>query len=367
LGKAKSSIKPLVKRYMFWAAALVLIVPSAAELFAQKTGKTEKATVMHQVARKWMAVGREQYNRGLYAQAEQSLLYALDYREYLTSRERKVLSGLLANARAGIAKRKRITEDIQKAEELIEQSLLIDAKTKLEKIQADAFVSETQQKLVEKNLKKINDRLKKQRQQIAGLYARSMKFYQKQQFEKARDCLAQMDTILAKMTRPLAKFEKEPAEPIAEETSAGTLEALERQEVDKSFLTEALEEQLPAVESEPALKSEQYLSRHAPDRPDVPSAAEPAGSNPVQPHKDVSRKEKLVRSYTNAVVSDATAKARRYAGEGRLTEAQAVLEAARMAINQNREYLGEALFEQYDLRLVKLARSLGSDEKKNTR
>ncbi len=367
LGKAKSSIKPLVKRHVFGAVALVLIVLSAAELFAQKTGKTEKTTVIHQVARKWMAVGQEQYNRGLYAQAEQSLLYTMDYREYLTSHERKVLSELLANARAGITKRKRITEDIKKAEESIGQSLLIDAKAKLEKIQADASVSETQQKRVEKNLKKINDRLKRRQQQIAGVYERSMKFYQKQQFEKVRECFAEMDGILAEITRPSVQIKEEPAEQITEEAHAGALKAVEQQEVDNLFLTKALEEQLPAVESEPALKTKRHLSRQAPDGSDMPSAAEPSAGKPVQPHKDVSRKEKIVRSYTNAVLSDAIAKAQRYAGEGRLAEAQAALEAAKMTINQNREYLGEALFEQYNLRLEQLARSLGSNEKKNTR
>ena len=358
LGKAKSSIKPLVKRYVFGAVALVLIVTSAGALSAQQAGKTEKMTVIHQVARKWMAVGQEQYNRGLYAQAEQSLLYALDYREYLTGSEHKVLSGLLANARAGVAERKSITEDIKKAEELIEQAMLLDARAKLEKIQAAASLSENQQKLVEKNLKKINDRLKKLQQQIARLYERSMKFYRKQQFEKVRECFAQIDSILAEITRPLVQIKKEPAEQIDEEASASALEAVEQQEVDKSFWTEALEEQSPRFESESVVETERHLSRQAPDGLDVLSAAEPLTSKPVQPHKGLRRKEKIVRSYTNAVVGDAIANAQRYAGEGRLAEAQAALEAAKMTINQNREYLGEDIFERYNLRLEQLSKSL---------
>ena len=80
----------------------------------------------------------------------------------------------------------------------------------------------------------------------------------------------------------------------------------------------------------------------------------PAAGRVRKTNKALTRKEKIVRSYVSAVIKDATTKARDYLSAGRLEQAQNTLENTLQVVRQNREYLGEDLFTEYDIELQQL-------------
>ena len=71
--------------------SLLLLVTALSDVSpsqANKPADDNKQKVIRQVAQKWIDVGIEQYQRGYYKAAEQSLLRAQDYEGYFTSEKR---------------------------------------------------------------------------------------------------------------------------------------------------------------------------------------------------------------------------------------------------------------------------------------
>ena len=140
---------------------LVLVFLLAASLpgVAQAQLKGNKREIISQVAQDWIEVGREQYKRGFYMQAEKSFLAAQDYIDYLTAEEREKLNSLLVKTHRASLERKRNLETIQTAAELVERGQLvqlIEAKVQLEKIKDSGFLTERERERVTELLGKTD-------------------------------------------------------------------------------------------------------------------------------------------------------------------------------------------------------------------
>ena len=77
------------------ALLLTATIPHAIRCQADQTAKHN---ALHKVAREWMQVGREQYDRSLFEAAGQSFRRAARYRKYLTATEQKKLGKLSEKA-----------------------------------------------------------------------------------------------------------------------------------------------------------------------------------------------------------------------------------------------------------------------------
>ena len=70
-------IKPFGRKSLIAVATLfVLFTVSLSRMAASAGNDSEKQKVARQVAQKWIQIGSEQYGRGLFKAAEQSLLRA---------------------------------------------------------------------------------------------------------------------------------------------------------------------------------------------------------------------------------------------------------------------------------------------------
>ena len=115
-------------------AMILLAIPitSNAEGAASQANETDKHKIVRQVGQKWIEVGVEQYGKGFYKAAEQSFLRAQDYQDYLTPAEREKLNELLEKTHLAVLEKTRVSEHIQKADELVKQGELNKAKTRLD-------------------------------------------------------------------------------------------------------------------------------------------------------------------------------------------------------------------------------------------
>jgi len=339
-------------------ASILLLTIVLSDVARPQTNENDKQKIIRQVAQKWIQVGVEQYRKGFYKQAEQSFLRAQGYQEYLTATERDRLNELLEKTHIACLERGRILEHIQTAEELEKQGQLIKAKAHLEKVKDSEFLTEAERELVAEGLKKIDKQLDERKREIAELYNRSVEFYLAGQLEKARegfikiakngllvapagktakDYVAKIDNILAQRAKLSVLTEVKPeVKPVEEVPEAAV---------------EAVEEELPTVEAEPA----------------VVAVAEPEAAEPVTDKggyiEVINRKKNILRSHTRAVVNDAVAKAQGYVNQGQFDKAKEAVETAEWTVNKNQMYLGDELFRQHILQLKQLSEEIVEGQK----
>ncbi|MHC4396324.1 MAG: hypothetical protein ACYS1A_11785 [Planctomycetota bacterium] len=283
-----------------------------------QVNEVNKRQIIRQVIQNWVEVGAKQYERGFYQQAEKSFLQALEYREYLTAAEHIRIDKLLKKTGAESLGRKRITEYIQTAKELIERGELITARAYLERIKDSKSLSKTERKQIIKSLGKLQSQLNKQKKEITELYKRSVSFYRKGQFEKAR----------AGFVRVAKEgFSAAPPGKSAEDYLV-QIEAILKRKAE------------PQVIKEPSL-------------PSMKAVAEPVKKQ--DRNVEVGGRSKNIRqSYTRAVVEDSVIKAQDYVNQGKFYKAKEALEFAERIVNENRMYLGDEFFRQYSEQLKQL-------------
>ena len=147
-------------------SVLLLTVILSQVALSQQADGTDRTEVVRQVARKWIQVGVEQYDRGLYKASEQSLLRAYDYREYLTAVERKELDELLEKTHIAVVGKGHVLGQIQQADEFVKRGELDRARACLQEAQEDKFLTKEEQKLIVKKLDDIDNRLTSQKKEV---------------------------------------------------------------------------------------------------------------------------------------------------------------------------------------------------------
>ena len=300
--------------------------------------KVDKEEILRRVAGEWVQVGKEQYKRALFEQAEQSLLRAGGCEEYLSVAGREELGELLVRTRIAALKRRRILEHIRMADELVERDELIRAKTHLEKVRGSEFLTERERGEVAERVVKLNNQLGEQKKQAAELYDRSVEFYLAGEFEKAREGFIKVarNGLLAA-----------PAGKTAED-----------------YLLK-INDILPRRAGLQVIRDSGNSSVAA-----AWQVTDEKGDAGV-----IGRRRNILRSYARAVVRDAVATAQNYVSVGKFYKAKEAVEVAERALNENRLRLEEGLFRQYDSELKQLGeeivegrrRWLGSWEDKGTR
>jgi len=363
-------------------ASVLLVAAVLSEAARSESGEAYKRKVIRQVAQDWIQVGMEQHRRGLYKQAEKSFLQAQEYQEYLSDAEREKLNEVLQQTHTTVVERKRALAMILRANELVGQDRLADAKALLERVRGNAFLTKEERELIIKGLKEIDNwlygqraerkpiiedfgrvdsQLDKQREEIAELYNRNVEFYLAGEFEKAREGFAKIDDILARKAEPSAPTKAgrvAAAVPELEETVAAIRDEL----LDAG--TEPAQKagpQMPLIESGIGKPSW---------RPGI-GAAEFKVPEPVTDEVDftevTNRKRNILRSYTRAVVNDAIAKAQNYVSRGEFDRAKEAVAGAEQTVNKNRLHLGNSLFRRYSNRLKQLAKKIAQRQSKSAR
>ena len=360
MDKSRYMSKCLPKKCLLVVFVSILLLTTVLSGVAPaQVSEVDKQKIVRQVAQRWIEVGTEQYRRGFFKVAQQSLLRAQEYQEYLTATEREKLTELLENTYIAVLQRERILEHIQTAEKQIEQGQLIKAKAHLEEVKDSDFLTETERQLITEGLKKIDIQLGEQKKEIIELYNRSMGFYRTGQLEKAyegfikvaesrfpmsqpgesaEDYLAKIDNISGRPVRPSVPTEREPEKKLPEIT------------------VPAIEEELLGVEAEPTRKAEPKIIRE-PEREPVFVLSKPV-TDEGSYIEMVNRRRNIRRRYTRTVVSDANDKARSYISRGEFDKAKEEVEVAERTVNEYQLNLGDELFRQYSSQLKQLTEEI---------
>jgi len=318
--------------------------------------------VFGNIAQNWIQIGQEQYERVLYKAAEQSLVRAQDYQEYLTAAELEELNELLKKVRVARFERKRILEHIRTAGTLVEQQQLIKGKAHLEKAKDSEFLTEDEQGQITEELRKIDEQLAEQQMETAELYKRSVEFYNSGQLKeackgfikvannglfvapagkRAEDYLMKIDNALASRVESLASTATKPVEK-SYETAAPVVE--DRLIDIAAPVVEPAEPQVSLIR--PKINETEAV--------DVPEAAadESKGSEVVD------RRTSIIRGYVKAVVNDTVTKVQDYIGVGEFDKAEETVATAESVVNKYRQRLGDALFVQYSSKLKQLSEQI---------
>ncbi len=287
---------------------IAMIVPAV----SAKNNSDERQKIVQQVAAKWMQIGEDKYDNGYYQAAEEALLRAKVYEEYLSSSERKKLQKLLEKTHSASAKQR--AKDQEQAEQTLSPMQMRIAQIYNNSV--DAYNAGDLEKAREGFLEVAKSNL-----MIAPAGSR------------AEDYLAMIDAQLmedaVKVDENSAMVEKElfgAADEVATEAGIGMVET------ELQIVTDTTIKPEPVIETG---KNGGYI--------DV-----------------IKRRQALLRSYTKSVVSDAIAKAEAFKSENKFAEALKSIDYAQSIVNRNQFQLGQQLAEQYNMELKDVRSSINT-------
>ena len=313
-------IKPFGRKSLITSAALLLLLltlcVSRAAVFASDDG--ERGKIARQVAQKWMQIGNEQYGRGLFKAAEQSLLRAQDYHEHLSTAEREKLDRLLDKTHIAVVERDKILQNLQSSDKLMKQNKPAEAKALLDAIAGSEFVAQDEQRLIADRLLAINNQMQ---------------------------------------ATPVLKVEA-----VKNEVRAPVAAVAELKSEDNN-LGANVEEELMGAGNKLSPKSETVTERgivvSAPAPVAVPVSVEGGYID------SFNRKRNLVCSHTSAVVNDAVGKAQSCISKNDYDGARTAIETAQIVVAKNQLQLGDGLYNQYNGQLKQLADAVAQQENMN--
>ncbi|MBW8002040.1 MAG: hypothetical protein FVQ80_08450 [Planctomycetes bacterium] len=154
--------------------------------------KLDRQTTSRKVAQEWLMVGKTQYKKGFYSDAERSLLVAKQYQKYLDENEAQILDQMLEQTHAIVMDQKRIPQDIQAVRVMIEEKKLYDAKIKLQRISTEENITKKQMKVVERLFEEVDQGFQPvEAQRVLRNIQKADELIRQRKFEDARILLEQ--------------------------------------------------------------------------------------------------------------------------------------------------------------------------------
>jgi Flp pilus assembly secretin CpaC/tetratricopeptide (TPR) repeat protein len=341
---------------------------------SQEKGAANREEAFRQIVQSYVQAGKVGYNKGYYEQAVKTFVMAQGYQEYLTVAGREELRAHLEKSRAAVAKRKLALEKFQAVDKLIKQNKLIEAKTHLESLRKNEYLTKDEQTQIATVLKQIelqvtNDKAspqitaekpgnikeeitktgeqqKRQNNKIADLYRSSMKFYRASQLEKAREGLVEVATsslIPPRMKKDIegriAKIDSLLSQRITSRTAS---------QEKKSETITVIEPKVFNFEATESEVNEPEVIELKPAQPQVTAikVASPVTGEGTY-IEQTNKKSNILRTYTGTVVNNAITKANSYMDQGQFDKAKKEIEAAEFTVNENQIHLGDVLFKEY--------------------
>jgi len=304
---------------------------------------SNKAKVFAKIARNWIAVGTEQYQRGLYSQAQQSFSKAIGYQDYLSSSDKKKVSGLLEKTRFAGIEKKRVLTSIKTADDLIGQGKLVDAQACLEAVADCEFLSENESQQITEELDTITAKLNSRRQQDSQLYRASVKLYRTDELEKAREgfaSVAQSGLLVLPDGKRAQDYIKK-------------IDAILAQRADFSRSNKDLSQQ--DLVNIAAAESVEIVTQ--------PDAQDDLASGESDQAERISNKENVVIRYTEAVIKSSLDKVEDYMSRDEFDYARQALSTAEQAVSENRSYLGNELYAKFSVKLKGVRAEIDQKEK----
>ena len=397
------------------SSILFLITLASQAAPSSESGGTDRQEVFRRLVQSYVQAGKEEYDKGYFEQAVKTFQMAEGYQEYLTPAGREQLGTLTKKAQTAVVEKKRALETFATVNKLIKQNQLTEARTPLEGLSTNEFLTKDERAQITEVLKQIDtqiaadkahtetvedhklaaaqklekiaeqirtpaDRQNDQSKRIAELYRDSMRLYRSGQFEEARKGLAEVaasSLIPPAMKKTIEGYiaEIDKVAPMKADKTAASQE--NKPEMTAVIEPKGVTPQVPAPElASPKLteSAEQKPSEElvAPQVVAAPAAAEPSTGQPrtvtssaASPGAgegsyidQITRRRNIVRSHTEAVVNDAIAKARGQMGEGQFDKARQTVATAQFTVNENQVDLGDELYKTHSGRLQALSEEI---------
>ena len=130
---------------------------STSPIFAQPSSRRD---AMRQKAQWNMRIATEQYQRGLYKEAEYSLLRIEDdYSSFMTTEDQELLSERLMQVKTALSEREKIAEYLGASDEFIANNQFSEAKSRLESILQSRFLTDAERSQVQVILDDVDTKL----------------------------------------------------------------------------------------------------------------------------------------------------------------------------------------------------------------
>jgi hypothetical protein len=312
----------------------------------------EKERVLRQVAGQWISVGIEEYQRGMYLQAENAFLSARDYYLYMSKEQRQTLEDFSERTHKGYLEVIGIGKQVENARQLLEERKLIEAQQTVTQISSSEFLTATQREQFKLNelQEQIQGLIQRRQSQINEVFALSVQAYRNGEFESARKGF---EAVIAERLTPGAQL-------TAAEGYIERIDRLLERERSPFIEVEQLLEAEPVEQPQINIIEEPLpVQEAAPPPPIIIPKQEPVKVETATPKTEEEiRKEKLLRGYSQAVVNDATQKVQTFIEIGDTFKAKQAIRSAAKVISENREHLGEELYEGYVNKLTELSQNI---------
>ena len=326
---------------------------------SQDNEGSERREAIRRIVQTYIQTGQEEYAKGFFEQASKTFQMAQGYEEYLTVAVREQLGGFLEKSQIAVLKRKRALETFRAVNDLIKRDQLIEAKTYLEKIKDNEFLTKNELKQIAEVFRQIDAQVlaakarvekpesqklsvekkpaapavvkkpvvspDKRQKEISELWTRSIGLYHTGQLEKAREGFVKIvsSDLTPQLMRRTAKsyLSQIPKRKLVRESNKNVIMAVVNPEV-----SEAESLGVARKVASPVTGQSSYI--------DV-----------------INRKRNIIRSHTRAVVTDAVAKSGDFISKAEFDKAKNVVETAALTVNKNQMHLGDELFKEYSSRV----------------
>jgi tetratricopeptide (TPR) repeat protein len=321
-------------------------------------GQQDRQKLIEQLVDRWMQIGMEQYERRYFKAAEQSFLMAKDYEEYLGTEQRDKLNDWIEKSHAAAAEVDRLSASLATAQQLMAEGRLAEARALFELARNSQYLTPETRQIVEQGLARTSGETVVRQAEMAKLYRQSVDYYNAGELEKARVGFLEIsksglmvapagstpEDYLDKIDAALAQKMMQPGDTRPE---AGDIEK-------ELFGPEPV---VPEHRPMP-MAVEQPTVTVVPSQPVTQVAEQPEQSGGYI--EVIKRRQNILRSHTEAVVSDALAKARSYQAENQFDQATKSVEYAQNIVNKNRLPLGEEIFKRYSDELQRMRDEISS-------
>ncbi|MHC4728462.1 MAG: hypothetical protein ACYS17_14675, partial [Planctomycetota bacterium] len=383
------------RRSLSIVLALILLPIIAVSRVApsKENDGTERREAIRRIVQTYLQTGQEEYAKGFYDQAVKTFQMAQGYEDYLTMPVREQLGELLEESQIAVIKRKRALETFRAVNESIKQDQLNQAKTYLEKIKDNEFLTKEELKQITEVFRQIDAqvldaeaRLQKAKSQRLSAEKKPVAVVkkpvvnvddqQKETFDILNQSIANYHTgQLEKAREGFVKVaSSDLLPPQLRERVEGyvvQIDKLQPRRIEQKLVPESKKPVVVAVVNPEGAKARELNLQAVPETITTTLQAAPKVASPVTGESSyidvINRKRNIIRSHTKAVVSDAVAKSGGYITKAEFDKAKNVIETAALTVNKNQMHLGDELFKEYSSTLKIMAEEIAEKENEKNR
>ncbi|MFA5554351.1 MAG: hypothetical protein WCZ89_03285 [Phycisphaerae bacterium] len=165
---------------------IIAVLTAGSVFFAFAADDSVMDESVGQAVEQWLAIAGAQYDKAMFNQAEQSLLRAHDFYQYISPEQRQRIDELFDKLEDAVIEKQKLIQELKISDEMINNNQLAQAKTILEAHRDNKLLNEIERGQIDMVLKKIDSLLIARRNEMAELFRISTQYYQGGELEKAK-------------------------------------------------------------------------------------------------------------------------------------------------------------------------------------